>query len=101
MPVLQLSVEWLFSALKLWKSDLRNKLKEDIIGNALMLRANLSGIGTDLEKNIKVCKRPPGFGSALDHFGGTIHIHIQLLRINITLQLSIFSNCSILVYLLV
>ena len=41
MPVTQVSVERLFSALKLLKSDLRNKLKDDIIGDILLLRANL------------------------------------------------------------
>ena len=41
MPVTQVSVERLFSALKLLKSDLRNKLKDDIIGDVLLLRANL------------------------------------------------------------
>lgn len=41
MPVTQVSVERLFSALKLLKSDLRNKLKEDIIADILLMRANL------------------------------------------------------------
>ena len=41
MPVTQVSVERLFSALKLLKSDLRNRLKEDIIADILLLRANL------------------------------------------------------------
>ena len=41
MPVTQVSVERLFSALKLLKSDLRSKLKDDIIADILLLRANL------------------------------------------------------------
>ena len=41
MPVTQVSVERLFSALKILKSDLRNKLKDDIIDDVLLLRANL------------------------------------------------------------
>ena len=41
MPVTQVSVERLFSALKLLKSDLRSKLKDDIISDVLLLRANL------------------------------------------------------------
>ena len=41
MPVTQVSVKRLFSALKLLKSDLRSKLKDDIISDVLLLRANL------------------------------------------------------------
>jgi len=42
MMVTQVSVERLFSALKLIKkSDLRKKLKNYIIGDVLLLRANL------------------------------------------------------------
>lgn len=41
LPVTQVSVERLFSALKLLKSDRRNRLKEDIIADILVLRANL------------------------------------------------------------
>ena len=40
MPVTQVSVERLFSALKLMKSDLRSALKDDIIADMLLLRAN-------------------------------------------------------------
>ena len=40
MPVSQVSVERLFSALKLYKSDTRNRLKEDILNAMLVLKAN-------------------------------------------------------------
>ena len=40
MSVTQVSVERLFSALKLFKTDHRNKLKEDILDALLFLRAN-------------------------------------------------------------
>ena len=42
MPVIQVSVESdrLFSALKLFKTNHRNKLKEDILDALLFLRAN-------------------------------------------------------------
>ncbi len=41
MPVTQVSVERLFSALKLLKSDLRNRLNDDIIADILLMRSNL------------------------------------------------------------
>ena len=40
MPVTQVSVETLFSALKIYKSDHRNRLKEDVLSSLLILRAN-------------------------------------------------------------
>jgi len=40
MPVTQVSVERLFSALKLFKTDYRNRLKEYILDALLLLRAN-------------------------------------------------------------
>ncbi len=40
MPVTQVSVERLFSALKIFKSDLRNRLKEDVLDALLFLKAN-------------------------------------------------------------
>ena len=40
MPVSQVSVERLFSALKLYKTDLRNRLKEDILSSMLILKTN-------------------------------------------------------------
>jgi len=39
MPVTQVSVERLFSALKLIKTDSRNRLKEDILDALLLLKA--------------------------------------------------------------
>jgi hypothetical protein len=39
-PVTQVSVERLFSALKIFKGDLRNRLKEDILSALLVLKAN-------------------------------------------------------------
>jgi hypothetical protein len=38
--VTQVSVERLFSSLKLLKSDLRSRLKSDILDNMLFLRCN-------------------------------------------------------------
>ena len=40
MPVTQVSVERLFSALKIFKRDRRNRLKEDILNALLLLKAN-------------------------------------------------------------
>ena len=40
LPVTQVSVERLFSSLKLLKSDLRSRLKDDILDNMLFLRCN-------------------------------------------------------------
>ncbi len=40
MPVTQVSVERLFSALKIFKWDQRNRLKEDILNALLLLKAN-------------------------------------------------------------
>jgi hypothetical protein len=40
MPVTQVSVERLFSALKIFKRDQRNRLKEDILNALLLLKAN-------------------------------------------------------------
>ena len=40
LPVTQVSVERLFSSLKLLKSDLRSRLKDDILENMLFLRCN-------------------------------------------------------------
>ena len=40
MPVTQVSVERLFSALKIYKSDHRNRLKEDVLSSLLILKAN-------------------------------------------------------------
>ena len=40
MPVTQVSVERLFSALKIYKSDLRNTLKADILSDMLLIKAN-------------------------------------------------------------
>ena len=40
LPVTQVSVERLFSSLKLLKSDLRSRLKSDILDNMLFLRCN-------------------------------------------------------------
>ena len=40
LPVTQVSVERLFSALKIYKSDRRNQLKGDILSDMLHLRAN-------------------------------------------------------------
>ena len=39
-PVTQVSVERLFSALKIFKSDRRSQLKEDILNACLLLKAN-------------------------------------------------------------
>ncbi len=39
-PVTQVSIERLFSALKIFKGDLRNRLKEDILSALLVLKAN-------------------------------------------------------------
>jgi hypothetical protein len=39
-PITQVSVERLFSALKIFKGDLRNRLKEDILSALLILKAN-------------------------------------------------------------
>ena len=36
MPVNQVSMQRIFSALKLLKSELRNKLKDDFIGDVLL-----------------------------------------------------------------
>ena len=41
LPVTQVSVERLFSSLKLLKSDLRNRLKSDIVDDMLFLRNNV------------------------------------------------------------
>lgn len=40
MPVTQVSVERLFSALKIFKRDHRSRLKEDILSSLLLLKAN-------------------------------------------------------------
>ena len=40
MPPTQVSVERLFSALKLQKSDLRNRIKADALDALLLLKAN-------------------------------------------------------------
>ena len=40
MPVTQVSVERLFSALKIFKSDHRNRLKEDILDALLLLKSS-------------------------------------------------------------
>ena len=40
MPPTQVSVERLFSALKLQKSDLRNQIKADVLDALLLLKAN-------------------------------------------------------------
>jgi hypothetical protein len=40
MPVTQVSVERLFSALKIFKRDERSRLKEDILNALLLLKAN-------------------------------------------------------------
>jgi hypothetical protein len=40
MPVTQVSVERLFSALKIFKRDQRSRLKEDILNALLLLKAN-------------------------------------------------------------
>ena len=40
MPVTQVSVERLFSALKIYKSDRRNRLKDDILNSLLILKTN-------------------------------------------------------------
>ena len=42
MPPTQVSVERLFSALRLFKTDLRSCLKEDILHALLLLKANMS-----------------------------------------------------------
>ena len=39
-PVTQVSVERLFSALKIFKQDRRNRLKESVLNALLLLRAN-------------------------------------------------------------
>ena len=41
MPPTQVSVERLFSALKIFKSDLRSCLKSDILNALLLLKANM------------------------------------------------------------
>ena len=40
MPPTQVSVQRLFSALKLQKSDLRNMIKADVLDTLLLLKAN-------------------------------------------------------------
>ena len=40
MPPTQVSVERLFSALKLQKSDLRNRIKADVLDALLLLKSN-------------------------------------------------------------
>ena len=41
MPVTQVSVERMFSALKLYKTDLRSRLKDDILNAMMILKANM------------------------------------------------------------
>ena len=50
MPPTQVSVERLFSALKLQKSDLRNRIKADVLDALLLLKAN-----SDLNIQVKEC----------------------------------------------
>ena len=40
MPPIQVSIERLLSAIKLYKSDLQSHLKEDIFSNLLLLKCN-------------------------------------------------------------
>ena len=40
LPVTQVSVERLFSAMKLFKSDLRSRMKADALESLLILKAN-------------------------------------------------------------
>ena len=40
LPVTQVSVERLFSAMKLFKSDLRSRVKADALESLLILKAN-------------------------------------------------------------
>ena len=40
LPVTQVSVERLFSAMKIYKTDLRNRLKADALESLLVLKAN-------------------------------------------------------------
>ena len=49
---INLNTEQLFPAIKLLKSDLRIMLKKNIIGVALLLRANLLDLGLDLENDL-------------------------------------------------
>ena len=41
MPPTQVSVERLFSSLKIFKSDRRSRLKEDILNALLFLKSNM------------------------------------------------------------
>ena len=40
MPTSQVSVERLFSALKIFKTDRRNRIKDDVLPSLLVLKAN-------------------------------------------------------------
>ena len=53
LPPTQCSVERIFSSLKLLKSDLRNRLKEDIVDSIIFLRCNKIGLKHSLKREIK------------------------------------------------
>ena len=53
LPPTQCSVERIFSSLKLLKSDLRNRLKGDIVDSMIFLRCNKKGLKHSVKNDKK------------------------------------------------